>query len=346
MQQHIIGWDVGGAHLKAALLAPTGEILWVAQYPCPLWQGLQHLQKAIAAVAEAVPHCLQARHIVTMTGELVDLFPDRHQGVLSLIQELQSALAHAEIYFFAGVNALVLPEAALYLTDKIASANWLATAYYLAQATSEGLLIDMGSTTTDLLILQGQRVAYRGYSDAERLQQGELVYTGMIRTAVMSLATRVPFAGQWQPLMSEYFATTADVYRLLKKLPEYADQLPSADGQEKTLFGSSRRLARMLGRDVHDAPLEHWQAVAQYLADCQQQQIQAAIALQFSRGLLSSDAPLIGAGIGRGLVRSWAKTLKRPYREFGDFIRVKADYQQLASDCAPAVAVAYLGGIK
>lgn len=341
MQQAILGWDVGGAHLKVALLSSAREIIWVAQYPCPLWQGVKHLQRAIANVRQVIPHFQQLCHVITMTGELVDVFPDRHQGVQALVKILTTGLAAPDIYFFAGTSHFVSPTQAVELTPQIASANWLASASYVASV-ADGLLIDMGSTTTDILILYQRQVAYRGYSDAERLLSGELVYSGMVRTALMGLASRVPFAGQWQPLTHEYFATTADIYRLLNLLPEAADQLPSADAQEKTLLGSARRLARMLGRDVGDASLSQWQQLAQYFADCQQRHIHDAIALQYSRGLLSPDAPFIGAGIGCELVKTWAQNLNKPYQNFGDFIQIRPEFAALGNNCAPAVAVTYL----
>ena len=47
MNSQIIGWDVGGAHLKAALLGPDGALQQVLQVPCPLWRGLHELELAI-----------------------------------------------------------------------------------------------------------------------------------------------------------------------------------------------------------------------------------------------------------------------------------------------------------
>jgi len=46
----IAGWDVGGAHLKVAHVDGEGRMKTVMQLPCPLWQGIGHLE---AAVAEA-----------------------------------------------------------------------------------------------------------------------------------------------------------------------------------------------------------------------------------------------------------------------------------------------------
>ena len=120
---------------------------------------------------------------------------------------------------------------------EIASANWLATATLAARRAGDGLLVDLGSTTTDLLVLAGGAVHAAGHTDRERLATGELVYLGLTRTPVMALAAEVPFAGRPVALMNELFATSADLWRLLDLLPEAADQHPAADGGAKTADG-------------------------------------------------------------------------------------------------------------
>ncbi|MDP6495528.1 MAG: hypothetical protein QGI09_08965, partial [Dehalococcoidia bacterium] len=70
----VTGWDLGGAHLKAALLDESG-IRDIVQSPCPLWQGLEHLETAMEEVLERFgPTQLNA---ITMTGELADIFENR-----------------------------------------------------------------------------------------------------------------------------------------------------------------------------------------------------------------------------------------------------------------------------
>ena len=67
----IIGWDIGGAHVKASLLR-RGLLHDVAQWPCPLWQGGEHLDRVLALARERWPDLGDAQHAVTMTGEMVD----------------------------------------------------------------------------------------------------------------------------------------------------------------------------------------------------------------------------------------------------------------------------------
>ena len=71
----ITGLDLGGAHLKAAQVMPSGRIVRALQIPCQLWRGLDRLEAALAEAAAGLE--LGGPVAVTMTGELADLFPDR-----------------------------------------------------------------------------------------------------------------------------------------------------------------------------------------------------------------------------------------------------------------------------
>jgi len=253
-----IGWDVGGAHLKAARLAATGHVERVLQLPCPLWQGLEHFETALRqTLSELGPAPL---HAVTMTGEMADLFPNRREGVARIVAALRQRLSDVDLRFYAGVEGFVAADRAAAAWQQIASANWRASGAVVAARVPVGSFIDIGSTTTDILVVRDGRVLAHGGDDGARLVTGELVYTGVVRTPVMVLADRVPFEGEWVPVMAELFATTADVHRLTGRLPERADQHPAADGGDKTVAGSARRLARVIGRDVESAPLESWGA--------------------------------------------------------------------------------------
>jgi probable H4MPT-linked C1 transfer pathway protein len=335
----VIGWDVGGAHLKGARLGPSGSVERVVQIACPLWQGMPHLQAALdQSIAQLGPAPL---HAVTMTGEMVDLFGDRNEGVARLTAAMRERLADAALWFYAGSAGFVEPDGAAIAAGRIASANWMASASLVAQQVPAALMVDVGSTTTDLVPLAGGRVEARGRDDAERMVSGELLYTGVVRTPVMVLAARVPFAGEWVPVMAEYFATTADVHRICGRLPEGADQHPAADAGEKTVPASARRLARMVGRDVDSAPAEAWRALAEWLARAQARAMGDACDRLLSRGL-PGDAPIVGAGVGRFIAAQIAHDRGRPYRDFGSLVQADQAAQRAASDSAPAVAVAWL----
>ena len=67
-----------------------------------------------------------------------------------------------------------------------------------------------------------------------------------------------------------------------------------------------------------------------------------ALAQVLSAGGVASDAPLIGAGVGRFLVGRLAQRAGRPYLHAGLLLAGDTRLAGLAADCAPAVAVARL----
>lgn len=338
MSDHITicGWDIGGAHVKAAGLDKTGRVLFVRQYPAPLWQGPEILQRVLTDAARdaGLQDC---EHAVTMTGELADCFRDREQGVAAILGYVGSAFPAARLRVYAGEPGLLEPGQALGQYAGVASANWLASAAWLARHYTDGVLVDIGSTTTDLVPFRDGRPAARGRTDFERLGCGELVYTGIVRTPVMALVREVPFHGDLHPVIPELFATMADVYRLTGELQPHHDLLPGADGGGKNPGDSARRLARMLGLDLEDAPdLQAWQELARYIAAQQLQRIAAA---------LPADCPgsvLIGAGCGRFLVPALARERGCEWVDFDAHLYMDAILRDISSDCAAAVSVAQL----
>ncbi len=329
----VVGWDIGGANVKLAIVE-DGAVVRVHQFPCPAMQDRAKFDRALEGAMAFVPK--GARHAVTMTGELSDVFPSRAEGV-AYLSGMAGRHLGPRILIYAGNAGFVAPsEAAAHWRD-IASANWHATATLVGRLSRDALLVDIGTTTTDLIPIRDGTCTARGFTDAERLATGELVYTGVVRTPVMAVARRAPFAGVEQGLAAERFATMADVYRLSGDLPESADDHPTADGAGKSHEESAARLARMTGRDLADAPMTEWITLARFLAERQLDEITAAVSQA------DSDVRnVIGAGCGRFLSRRLAERLGRPYTDFCDLIDVTDDAREMAAVCAPAVAVALL----
>ena len=336
----VLGWDIGGAHLKVAAVDRKGKVMQVLQLPCSLWLGLEHLDRAISTALAQMPGA--SLHAVTMTGELTDFFRNRAQGVKTILARFAKQAPVGRTCIYAGPEGFLTPENAAQKTDAVASANWAASAQLVARFLPDALFVDIGSTTTDLVPIRGGVLRVRGLSDSDRLACEELVYAGVVRTPLMALADRIPFDGQWIPAMAEYFATTADVYRLTGELPEGADQLPAADNGGKTVRDSARRLARMIGRDLESAPLAQWKQCARQLADLQLWQIRQACERVLSRTVAVDRSPVVGAGTGRFLARKLAAQLGRRYRDFDSLIDAVPGAASWASSCAPAVAVALL----
>jgi probable H4MPT-linked C1 transfer pathway protein len=297
----VIGWDIGGAHVKAARLR-HGRVIDAAQWPCPLWQGTDRLDAVLDAASARWPDLPRHAHAVTMTGEMVDLFAHREDGVTRLAHRLAQRLP--EPRFFGGEQAWFGADDAQRHWPRIASANWLATARHAALVcdADEGLLIDIGSTTTDLIAFGHGRVRASGRSDAQRLQRGELVYQGVVRTPLCALAQRMPWHGVHSNVMNEFFATTADVYRLTGELDAAHDQHPSADNAPKDVAHTCARLARLIGLDGRDAGADEWLALAREWRARQCDELRAPVARVAAAHALTSSAVVVAAGCGAFLV--------------------------------------------
>ena len=332
------GWDLGGANLKLAW-AESGRVVAVAQIPCPILPDRAKFDQAVeAALTLCVPG---ARHAVTITGELSDVFATRAEGVAYLVSLMRKA-AGAETLFYSVRGALIGADEAAARWQDVASANWHASAALAATKCRDGLLVDVGTTTTDLIPLKAGAPAARGLTDGERLTEGELIYAGVVRTPVMAVAQEAPFKGRMQGLAAERFATMADVYRLTGDLPADADPYPTADQRGKSVEESAARLARMLGRDAGDAAPIAWTALAHFLARRQLDTLAAAASALLTREGLGQKAPVIGAGCGRFLAARLAARLDRPYDDFADLIDCAEEARDMAAVCAPAVAMALL----
>jgi (4-(4-[2-(gamma-L-glutamylamino)ethyl]phenoxymethyl)furan-2-yl)methanamine synthase len=332
------GWDLGGVNLKLARVE-DGQVGSVAQIPCP---ALAEPRKFDLAAVEALALIgdSDAGHAVTMTGELSDVFASRYEGVAYLVSLMRKLVGDGARFY--SLDGFVDAHGTVTGWQDVASANWHASAALAAAVEDSGLLVDVGTTTTDLIPFKQGHPCAVGRTDGDRLTEGELIYRGVVRTPVMAVAGRAPFKGRMQGLAAERFATMADVYRLTGQLPEDADPFPSADNRGKDLEESAARLARMLGRDAEDADIVAWRALAYFLARRLLDQIEADARALIERDGLSPDAPIVGAGCGRFLAAALADRLGCPYRDFADLTPCADEAREMVARCAPAAAVAQL----
>jgi probable H4MPT-linked C1 transfer pathway protein len=336
----IAGFDVGGAHLKVTR-AESGRIVQAATFAMPLWLGVDRLTSALREAEEVYRGA--DLNAFTMTGELADIFPSRDEGVATLLQLISQHFPSGGNLIYAGRSGFVGAGQAVRLGSDIASANWHATAALVARLAGDALFVDMGSTTTDIIPVRDGAVAGEGYTDAERLMTGELVYTGFTRTFLFGVASSAPMRGRMTPLMNEYFASIADAHRIMGVLDENDDKLASADGREKTPEASMARLARMVGRDAADLSPAEWRDVARWFSEQQLRTVHDA-AFRVA-GKIAEDAPIIAAGAGRWQIRRLAERMERRFVDFAELIPADDTMRSEASSAAPAAAVALLAGM-
>src|SRR5262245_231955 len=145
MSGTVLGLDVGGANVKAATVDGRA---WAE--PFALWK---HPDGLAAVLAETLVRFPDADSLaVTMTGELCDCFETKREGVSHILYAVESAAdgRNARVWGTSGRFLSAAEARANHLT--VASANWHALTTVVARTVPSGLglLIDVGSTTTDL----------------------------------------------------------------------------------------------------------------------------------------------------------------------------------------------------
>lgn len=269
----IVGLDIGGANIKAA--TNDGTCVCV---PFPIWRQQHELASRLQQLscgAFASPHLVA----LTMTAELADCFETREQGVRFVIRAVQQAFPRALLRIWLLSGEFADPDETLQVPLLAAAANWHALAAWSGRAVPEGpaLLIDTGSTTTDIIPLLDGQVAAEGRTDLERLMHRELIYTGAVRTPVIAIVREVPVRDRMVPIAAELFATSRDIFLLAGDLPEQPDCCDTADGRPATRDYALNRVAHLLCCDRSDLRTEELIEVARFVASAQVQQISAAI---------------------------------------------------------------------
>jgi probable H4MPT-linked C1 transfer pathway protein len=319
-----LGLDIGGANLKAAHTDGTAKI-----QPFALWKHPRTLQDALRKLLGTFAAYDQVA--VTMTGELCDCFATRREGVRFILDAVEQVTDGKPVKVWRTDGRFVDPKDARAEPLQAAAANWLALATFAGRYAPGGsaMVVDVGSTTTDLIPLQDGRPVPRARDDTSRLRYRELVYTGVRRTPLCAL-----LGGQGA---AEWFATTLDVYLVLGDVPEDASDCDTADGRPATRAAAHARLARMVCADAETTTeAERYQLAG----DIQARQVGLlgeALAV-VSACLPATPATFILAGSGEFLAR---KVLDLPS---GEPVRCVSLAEHLGSEishaaCAHAVAV-------
>jgi probable H4MPT-linked C1 transfer pathway protein len=321
----VIGLDIGGANLKAA---HSGRI--ALAHPFPLWRQPEALSGAIKSLVDRLPY---ADHIAaTMTGELCDCFANKEEGVRHILSALKNALPDKSILLWSNDGQLTPFEAVPDTVLPFAATNWLALASFAGRNAPRGisLLIDMGSTTTDIIPLLDGKPCPEGRTDFERLRSGELVYLGASRTPLCALLGP-GYAAEW-------FATTQDAYLLLGKLEENPTDRGTADGRPATRKDAHARVARMLCADAGDLAISITHDIAAQADGVLRRSIREALGKVLSQ-LPGPPECLILSGSGEFLVEAIVTETFSPLPRIDS---LRANFGSELSTCACAFALAML----
>jgi len=318
--------DIGGANTKAAWL--QGETLRTVSRPFEVWRDRAALAAVLREVAAEVAGGPSQAVAITTTAELSDAFRTKREGVAFVLDAAHDALGEVSVLTTAG--ELVPLDVARARPWDVAAANWVATAMAVADAHPDALLIDVGSTTADVVPISGGEVAATAHNDLERLLAGELVYTGVLRTNLAAIAPGVPVRGGWCPVSSEYFAISGDVHVVLGHIAPEAYDCPTPDGRPADAAFARERIARLVCADAEQLDAAEIDAIATFLHGEQLRLIEEA-ARRVARPL-PRYAPVVAVGTGAFLGVDVAARLGRATASWGG----------TGGEVAPAAALAAL----
>ncbi|MGH7622056.1 MAG: hydantoinase/oxoprolinase family protein, partial [Gemmatimonadaceae bacterium] len=187
----------------------------------------------------------------------------------------------------------------------VAASNWAATSALVASLVPDAILIDVGTTTTDIIPIVAGRVAALGTTDPERLLSGELLYLGAVRTAVEAIVHHVPLHDGQAGVSAESFALSGDVHVWRGDLAAAAYTAPTPDGRPPTRDFAGERLARVVCADremLDDSDIDR---IAAHIADAMVARIAASITRVHDRHPQLDTAVIAGHGafLARGAAR-------------------------------------------
>jgi probable H4MPT-linked C1 transfer pathway protein len=323
----VLGLDIGGANLKAA--HTDGRAL---SLPFALWKEPDRLPHALRKLSGMIPPA--DVWAVTMTGELCDCFESKRQGVHAILDAVAEVAGDTPVRVWRNDGIFVDLATARETALQVAAANWLALATFVGPYAGgcPGILLDIGSTTTDIIPLQNGKPVPQGRTDPERFRAKELIYTGVRRTPLCALLGSEGAA--------ELFATTLDVYLVLGCLPEDPDDHNTADGRPATRAAAHARLARMVCADLETSTEEQREELADLVAVRQTRMLRDALRQNLERvGIADGPAAVILAGEGEFLAR---RILADPARFWIKEIVLSTKLGMSVSQAACAYAVAML----
>jgi len=329
----VIGWDIGGVNTKVARVE-NGALLHARSHPYEIQQDPLALAPLLRALANAVGVSADDHHAVTMTAELSQMFRTKRDGVAFVVDAMTRAFPSASLHVFTVDGRFLSPADALNEPLAIAASNWAATASIVALDHPNALLIDIGTTTTDIIPIVHARPAALGTTDPARLASGELVYAGALRTPVEAIVQHVPLGASLAGVSAESFALIGDVHVWRGDLAPDDYSVAAPDERPASREFAGERIARVVCADREMFDDRAISAIADAVADAQVDLIGRAIARVRERHTTLRTAVVTGLG---------AFIATRAARQAGLSVIQLAD--ALGTDgarCAPAAAVALL----
>lgn len=291
----IIGWDVGGVNTKAVRLTDSGALRALLE-PFEMQRAGERLGSLLCVLARRLEATPDASHAVTMTAELSQFFRTKREGVAYVLDAFRTVAPPERVHVFGTDGRFHPPAEARRRPLLVGASNWAATAQLVAAEVGNCILIDIGSTTTDIIPIVDGVVCAVGRTDPDRLASGELVYTGALRTPVEAVVSRVPLGRDSVRVAAEGFANVGDVHLWLGRLRQADYTAATPDGRPATREFARERLARVVCADREMLKDDAIDAIAWAVAEAQVRDVAEGIAEVRARHPAVSLAVTTGVG--------------------------------------------------
>jgi (4-(4-[2-(gamma-L-glutamylamino)ethyl]phenoxymethyl)furan-2-yl)methanamine synthase len=294
----VTGWDVGGVNTKAARLMPhvAGPAPRNVSLPYEVQRDPGALASVLAAASRQIGGEPDDLHAITMTAELSQAFRTKREGVGYVLDAIEAVFPGDRLYLYTVQGRFVRPVEGRANPFAVGASNWVATASWVARTVPTCVLIDIGTTSSDLIPIIEGKVAARGHTDPERLLSGELVYSGALRTPAEAVSRQVPLWGGKAAVSADGFALIGDAHLWLGQLSDDEYTCPAPDGRPANRLYAGERLARMVCADrdmLDDSAISH---IATALAQAQLRTLTLALERILRRWPVIRLAVVTGVG--------------------------------------------------
>ena len=345
---NVLGLDIGGANTKAAYIEIDNgyvtECKTAIEY-FPVWKSPEKVSLMLSRISKTMKGSAKLDFVgVTMTAELSDAYTTKREGVIKILKHVVKSFPASEVLVLDVDGTLKAISEAWSAPLRVAAANWAATGWLVSKFVKNCVVIDVGSTSTSIIPVIKGKVSVAGKTDLEKLMNGELVYTGSLRTNIAAIVNSLPIRGGIARVSSELFAQSADVHLVLGNITEREYIVETADKRGKSRFEALARLARVVCGDNEMLTEKEIVAFSTYIYKEQIKQISEGLKQVYNR--IEAQTKMKVKAVVTGLGRDFLARKAAQLVGIDDII----DLEELV-DCnvtigSPAIGVALMVATK
>jgi uncharacterized hydantoinase/oxoprolinase family protein len=210
----IIGFDIGGSNIKFTMLTPQNQKYLARGRIANAPHMKVELEYIVKRFLSEVPDEISCVGMITSYPVSCG---DQGKAVEELVTLVHSALPQKPVFFidFEG-QMWPLQKVMSVNPARFAMSNFYGSAYLGSKICDRGVIMDTGSTSTDILLTADNHLTTIGKDTTtiRRNLTGEMTWTGVLFTPISSLTQYIPLRGRWMK-GNPRGGQTNDVYNIL-----------------------------------------------------------------------------------------------------------------------------------